>query len=109
VKERTASSFLVSELVDEPDMDELVDHFVAGLVDRAIRIEDALAAGDGETVRSVAHQLRGAAGSYGFPSITVAATRLELALSAGEGADDALHELCDLCRRARARATPCAA
>jgi signal transduction histidine kinase/DNA-binding response OmpR family regulator len=109
VKARATTSFLVSELADEPDMNELVDHFVAGLGARAERLESAHGAGDTETLRFVAHQLRGAGGSYGFPGITSAAERLELAVAAGENVDEALVELCALCRRARARASSRAA
>ena len=94
---------LVSELADDLEMGDLIERFVSGLSAQATRIDDAQAANDRKTVRRIAHQLKGAAGGYGFPTITTAAGRLELARD-GDSIDQALADLCNLCRRARARA-----
>jgi HPt (histidine-containing phosphotransfer) domain-containing protein len=53
----------------------------------------------------LAHQLKGAGGSYGFPAITEAAAAVENALA--DGLDeptlrDRVETLASLCRRARA-------
>jgi signal transduction histidine kinase/HPt (histidine-containing phosphotransfer) domain-containing protein/ActR/RegA family two-component response regulator len=100
-----ATTELVSELADDPDMTDLVDHFTAGLPAQAKRLEDAFDANDREAIRRLAHQLKGSAGGYGFPSITTAASRLEQEARDGATMSQALADVCDLCRRARARVT----
>jgi signal transduction histidine kinase/DNA-binding response OmpR family regulator len=97
-------ALVISELADDPDMGELIDRFVGGLPAQAQRLEDAQEAKDRETLRRVAHQLKGAAGGYGFPTLTTAAARLEQCAREGDAVDQALADVCDLCRRARARA-----
>jgi HPt (histidine-containing phosphotransfer) domain-containing protein len=98
------SAVIVSDLADDEDMTELLDGFVVSLATQATRLEEASAAGDHDAVRRIAHQIKGAAGGYGFPTITAAAGRLEHhAHEAGEAAL-ALAEVCGMCRRARARA-----
>jgi signal transduction histidine kinase/HPt (histidine-containing phosphotransfer) domain-containing protein len=70
--------------------DGIVAEFVAGLADYAARIETALAAGQDDTVRELAHQLKGMGGSFGYPDITAEAGRLEAAIkerAAGDIAD----------------------
>ena len=96
------SGDLVSELADDPDMTELIESFARGLPAQAQRLEDALDANDREAIRRLAHQLKGSAGGYGFPTITEAAARLEQVAREGETIAQALADVCDLCRRARA-------
>jgi signal transduction histidine kinase/CheY-like chemotaxis protein/HPt (histidine-containing phosphotransfer) domain-containing protein len=95
---------VVSELADDADMTELVDSFVSGLAAQAKRLEDAHSANDRETVRRLAHQLKGAAGGYGFPTITAAASVLEERAREGAAIAQAIADVTDLSRRARARA-----
>jgi CheY-like chemotaxis protein/HPt (histidine-containing phosphotransfer) domain-containing protein len=97
-----ATRFVISELADDEDMTALVERFTTGLPAQAKRLEDALDANDRETVRRLAHQLKGAAGGYGYPTITNAAARLEQQAREGETFAQALAEVGDLCRRARA-------
>ena len=55
----------------------------------------------------LAHKLKGAAGGYGFPSISAAAATLEDSARAAEALDKLeleAHALVELCRRARATA-----
>ena len=95
---------LFSEFASDPDMIEIVDRFVAGLPDRMGALRAALAAGDATDARRLAHQLKGAAGGYGFGPITAAAGDLELALGRGATAAelDPLHAgLRAVCGRAR--------
>jgi CheY-like chemotaxis protein/HPt (histidine-containing phosphotransfer) domain-containing protein len=96
---------LVSELADDEDLKEIVIQFVDNLAARAMRIEEALAESDVETLTRLAHQLRGAGTGFGFPSITRAGELTEEALT-GKGAarlDAARPHIADLvtqCRRA---------
>jgi signal transduction histidine kinase/CheY-like chemotaxis protein len=90
---------------DDPDLQEIVRQFVRDLPDRSSAILRASQTSDTETVKRLAHQLKGAGGSYGFPGITEAAAAVEQALA--EGLDDAVlrarvEALAALCRRARA-------
>jgi len=90
-----AEAPLRSELEDDPDLAELLREFRGRLEDRAVDLEKAHERGDVERLRFVAHQLRGAGGSYGFPQITEAAEALERTMAPGE-----LRALASLCRRA---------
>ena len=97
---------LVSELNDE-DMLELVEMFVAELPDKIAAIEQAIAEGDLATLAMLAHQLKGSAGGYGFPSITDLASGIESSAKASEGLEtlkEQVGALADLCDRARASA-----
>ncbi|MBX3394629.1 MAG: Hpt domain-containing protein [Phycisphaerae bacterium] len=99
-------SALVSELSNDADMIELVEFFIAELPKRVGAMSEALAARDWATLARVAHQLKGAAGGYGFPAITDAAGALEESIKASESIDRLaghLRQVADLCERARAR------
>jgi signal transduction histidine kinase/DNA-binding response OmpR family regulator len=90
---------------DDPDLQEIVRQFVRDLPDRSSALLRAAQTSDAETLKRLAHQLKGAGGSYGFPGITDAAAAVEQALA--EGLDDAVlrtrvEALAGLCRRARA-------
>ena len=74
---------LRSELVDDPDMLELVDLFVGELPDRIQAIAAALETHDTDSVTRLAHQLKGAGGGYGYPKITEDAAALERAARDG--------------------------
>jgi len=105
VSNAASEEALLSAIVDE-DMKEIVDQFVRNLQDRGAAILRASQASDTAELGRLAHQLRGAAGSYGFPRITEAAAALEDGLS--EGLDASVlraraDALAGLCRRARAR------
>jgi len=96
---------LYSSLAHDPDMAELLGMFVDDLPDRVQMLLDQLQASDSEGLWRTAHQLSGAAGSYGFQEITVEAASLEGALREGRPEQEiaaAVNSLVDLCRRARA-------
>lgn len=96
---------LVAELDDEDEeMAEVVEMFVADLVVRMTDIHAALKRGDHLKVRSLAHQLKGAGGGYGFPRISSAADAVERATwipGNGVAIARAVDELGALCERAR--------
>ena len=93
---------IFSEFGDDPDMAEIVVPFVAALQDYAMRTHSMLEENDREGIRRLAHQIKGAAGGYGFPSITTAAARLEEACREGASLEQRVSDLSELCRRARA-------
>lgn len=66
-----------SEFADDPEMRELVDLFVGELPERMAAVREAFGAGDAESLRRLAHQLKGAGSGYGFGPISAAAGELE--------------------------------
>ncbi len=106
---RTKDEPLFSELVNEDDMVPLIEWYVSGLPARAGAIEAAYAALDLPSVRRLALALVESAGSYGFPSITEAARRIEEFARGRCRLDDFVEEsavLIDLCARAQAGLLP---
>ena len=101
---------LHSDFADDPDMAELIDAFVDGLATTIAGIEAALASGRLDELARLAHQVKGAGGSYGFPSLTDAARAVEADVRSGAAADALeakVEHLAALCRAAiRARRTP---
>ena len=96
---------LYSTLGGDADLGELVEMFVDEMPERVGNIERLFESQNWEELRRAAHQLKGAAGSYGFEEITPRAARLEDAVreqSPAEQILQAVKELCDLCRRAQA-------
>lgn len=93
-----------SDFAADPDMRELVELFVSELPERVESIHAAWSENELETVRRVAHQLKGACGGYGFRVIGDAAARLEADLKQEEAdlerTKDDLDDLIDLCNRA---------
>jgi PAS domain S-box-containing protein len=68
---------LVSEFADDPEMIEILAKFLTGLNDRIEEIDGFFIKSDWGGVTNVAHQLKGAAGGYGFPIISEVAAELE--------------------------------
>ena len=95
-----------SEYAQDPDMAELVQIFVAELPKRIAAMEAAHREGALSALTRLAHQMKGAAGGYGFPSISQLAGRLEATIKesreperALKEASDSLRELVELCGR----------
>jgi CheY-like chemotaxis protein/HPt (histidine-containing phosphotransfer) domain-containing protein len=97
---------IFSELAGDPEMVDLVRDFVEALPGRDAELREALASAALDRVETVAHQLKGAAGGYGFPCITEAAARLERSVRDGappRTVSEAAEALSALCARARAQ------
>ena len=95
---------LTSQFAGDADMLELLDMFVSELGARSEQMRDLLASRRMDALRTVAHQLKGAAGGYGYPMLSQAAGVLESQLAApvrdlGEVAH-AVAELQSICDRA---------
>jgi HPt (histidine-containing phosphotransfer) domain-containing protein len=93
---------LVSELRADPDIADLVREFVPVLAEGASALRVAMASGDVDTVKRVLHQLKGAAGGYGFPTITAEARHVERVIADDDApkSSDAIEAFCQLCCRA---------
>lgn len=95
---------LYSALGADPDLGDLVDLFVEELPARMQTALQIAEQSNWSELARFAHQLKGAAGGYGFHQITPYATRLEAAASDGSNDDlirqtlSQLVELCQLCR-----------
>lgn len=104
---RSQTDPLYSTLGKDPDMGVLVEIFVEEMPDRVADLLDWLDKSDWEGLRRAAHQLKGAAGSYGFTPITPSAARVEDSIRQSRPEKEihrAVQELADLCNRARAGA-----
>ncbi len=104
VKEIPTKEPLYSCLGADPELAEIVEMFVQELPNRIAVLLDQLDASNwGELCRTV-HQLKGAAGSYGFDAITSCAERLEDVLRQDVSFEkicemvDALVEMCNRVR-----------
>ena len=97
------SKVMISELADDPDMAPLVDNFLSKLTPKITNMTEYLSANRLEDLAILAHQLKGAGGGYGFPSISEAAQRVEKQAKTDpdlETIQIAVDELANLCRQA---------
>ncbi len=89
------------------DLADLTERCLDRLPQRVTEIEDALAGHDVMTLASLAHKLKGVAGSYGFNPITQAAAELEESANTGAALhvlEERVKKLIGLCRQARSTA-----
>ena len=93
---------LLSEFHSDPEMSDLVGIFIDSLSERLLQIESAVEHHDFDALERMTHQIAGAAGGYGFPSITVAARKVENMIRNNKKVDsilvaaDSLSKLCTL-------------
>jgi signal transduction histidine kinase/CheY-like chemotaxis protein/HPt (histidine-containing phosphotransfer) domain-containing protein len=98
---------LLSTFAEDPDLSEIVAAFIGSLPERVGEIRTAMERQDVQALRRLTHQLKGAAGGYGFAMITDAAAAVQDAIDRGattKRVDGALFDLLLLCRRAAAGA-----
>ncbi|MCE5266863.1 MAG: Hpt domain-containing protein [Planctomycetaceae bacterium] len=96
--------YVYSRLGDDPELAEIVDLFVDEIPQRASVLLRQLHEKDWEALRRTAHQLKGAAGSYGFEPVSPCAARVEAAIRDGLPEEQIRHsvmELVDICGRLR--------
>jgi HPt (histidine-containing phosphotransfer) domain-containing protein len=72
-----------SEFADDPDMAGIIALFVSELPSRVSSMQSALDSGDFAQLRVLAHQLKGAAGGYGFPKLGEAAALVDQGIKDG--------------------------
>lgn len=65
------------DLLADPQFREVLDEFMTGLDARIEAMRSALERGAWEELRTLAHQLKGAAGCFGLPDVSVASAELE--------------------------------
>ena len=64
-------------LVEEPDMADLVDKYIAGLPESIKQITNAISGSDWAHAQRLIHDLKGMGGNFGFPELTHVAKQLE--------------------------------
>lgn len=74
-------------LSDDADLRDIVEEFVAGLAGRIEKMSAALQAHDLAQLQRLAHQLKGAGGSYGYPEISEVGATIEARLRAQDAGD----------------------
>ena len=95
---------IYSPLADDPDLRQIVEMFVQEMPGRTTLLLNQLLGGDWQALRSTLHQLKGAAGSYGFDPISHCAAKAESTLRNNASEEDiraAIEELIELCGHAR--------
>lgn len=100
---------IYSPLGADPDFYDLVDFYVDEMPERVVRLQELFVEESWDELRRLAHQIKGAAGSYGFHPITPAAARLEMSIverRAETEIEAALRSLLSLCTAIRAGASP---
>jgi signal transduction histidine kinase/DNA-binding response OmpR family regulator len=100
----TLPTFVYSHLAADPDVGKLVNRFVQTMPERINTLDAQAKSRDWNQLAETAHQIKGAAGSYGFDEITPYAVRLEAAARDAKREEQilsALDELLSLCRRVR--------
>ena len=96
---------LFSTFAGDPEFAEILGPFVAELPERISSLQAALAASDLESLAMLAHRLKGAAGGYGYPTITDAAKDVEQSAKTRAELNairKQVEALVDLCRQAGA-------
>ncbi len=88
---------LHSEYADDSDMVELIEDFVGRLDEIAESMNQAFQAGDFDGLRTQAHQMKGAGGLYGYPTLSTTAGTLEQAAKSAD-AEAAMQSLSRLCK-----------
>ncbi|MFG0249187.1 MAG: ATP-binding protein [Phycisphaeraceae bacterium JB051] len=99
------TSPLVSDFAGDPDMAELIEDYVSHLPERAAAISEAIATEQMDVLRTLAHQVKGSAGGYGFGPITEQAAQVEALLHQEAQLQDIRKQvdaLIELCNRASA-------
>ncbi len=97
--EQVISEAIRSEYIDDADFADLIEEFVSELGEEISAMRKVLDSDDYDGLRQLAHQLKGAGGSYGYPMLTEEATVLEEAAIAEDSktslsALDKLEVLC---------------
>jgi HPt (histidine-containing phosphotransfer) domain-containing protein len=103
----TTSPVIKSQLANDPEMAELVDLFVGELPKRVESVMQAWRARELESLKRLAHQLKGSCAGYGFPSLGQAAAKVENRILSPSPEEQKLaalgaevNELIELCKRA---------
>jgi PAS domain S-box-containing protein len=99
-----AAQELRSDLTDDPVVGPVISQFVQALPERIAELTKLLNEHQFTELARFAHQIKGAAGGFGFPSITEAAGELEQSAKAADDLDDLKRRLDELTQLTQAAA-----
>ena len=94
-----------SDFDGDPQMRELIELFVSQMPSKATQLSALFEGQQLDELQRLAHQLKGAAGGYGFGVISEAAADLERSIKAEaelESMRSQIDQLIDLCQRTSA-------
>lgn len=74
-----ATQPVYSSFADDPDFAELVEFFVEAIPERCQMLQESHCQNKTDELRTIAHQLKGAGGGYGFDGLSEHAACLEQA------------------------------
>lgn len=78
VQPSSPSQKLVSQLLlEDADLRDIVEEFIDGLPTRIEEFRQAFEPPDWEQLKMLAHRLKGASGSYGYPDLSELAAAME--------------------------------
>lgn len=104
-QEQSGRKPIVSTFRDDPDMLPIIEEFVGELSTRVEELRKTFEAGETDSLRRLAHQLKGAGSGYGYEPITDAAAKLESAIKSMSGGlgtvKTQLEDLIELCQRTK--------
>ncbi len=91
---------IVSSFCDDPDLSEIIAQFVAGLPQQLAAMRESLAHNHLPELTRLAHQLKGAGGSYGYACLSEIGAQIESQAKSGdtEAATLSLRRLDILCQ-----------
>ncbi|HYE61017.1 MAG TPA: Hpt domain-containing protein [Phycisphaerales bacterium] len=92
-----------SQLAHDPEMSELLDLFLSELPKRVDSVTSAWRQRELNTLRRIAHQMKGSCAGYGFPTLGQAAADVERTVDQNaplETIATEVNELVELCQRA---------
>lgn len=91
----------ITTTILDADMNEIIEMFIDELPDRVAVFSDAVEQQSWSQVRTISHQLKGAAPGYGFEPIGTAAARVEALVDTAtlSEIEAAANRLVDLCSR----------
>ncbi|MEJ2179476.1 MAG: ATP-binding protein [Gammaproteobacteria bacterium] len=72
----TGSAYVSDEFANDPEFQELVQQFVAGLPEMVSNISNAIEKQDWDNAQLLSHNLKGVGGNYGFPAVSHIAQHL---------------------------------
>ena len=99
----SVDDLIYSPLARDADLAEIVDEFVREIPVRLDAMQHSWACRDWQALGRAVHQLKGAAGSYGFPVLSESLKTLhrDVLKQDPETVATGLNELLQLCRRLR--------
>lgn len=100
-----ATDYYHSVLAGDPDLAEIIAMFVDEMPGRVRDLQSHFGCANWDQLGRLAHQIKGAAGSYGFDQIAPFASNLEKSIRTGQPVAQvqaALDDLIDACSRLRA-------